>query len=139
MLQLVRRYADRDEHEWGGLFHRILQRRIYDWYRRTRVRNRWRVWFTQDEEGAGDPLENFADPQARDPVDRLGTTRTLVTLEAALGRLPLRQQQALVLRVWEGLDVQQTADAMGCSIGSVKTHYSRAVHRLREFLEDDEP
>lgn len=139
MLQLVRRYAGHAEHEWGGLFHRILQHRIYDWYRRTRVRNRWRVWFKRDDVDADDPLENVPDTRAPDAVAQLGTDRALVTLETALAQLPLRQQQAFVLRVWEGLDVAQTARAMGCSSGSVKTHYSRAVHSLRDWLKDDEP
>jgi len=139
MLQLVRRYAGRDEQEWGALFHRILQRRIYDWYRRNRVRNRWRVWFNHDDENSADPLENLPDGGIADPVERLGTGRALAGIEAALARLPLRQQQAFVLRVWEGFDVEQTARAMGCSAGSVKTHYSRAVHRLRESLKGDEP
>lgn len=136
MLQLVQHYSGRDESEWPPLFHRILQRRIYDWYRRARVRNRWRHWFARDDDEDGDPLENLPDPAMVDPARISATDRTMVALEAALTRLPLRQQQAFLLRNWEGMDVEETARAMGCSTGSVKTHYSRAVHTLRERLKN---
>lgn len=136
MLQLVRHYGGRAEREWPPLFHRILQRRIYDWYRRNRVRNRWRYWFKQEDESDGDPLERQPDPAAVDPSDAAANERTLAALAAAVTALPLRQRQAFLLRAWEGLDTAQTADAMGCSEGSVKTHYSRAVHVLRERLKD---
>jgi len=136
MLRLVQYYGTRDESEWAPLFHRILQRCIYDWYRRARVRNRWRHWFTWDEETESDPLENQPDPAAVDPADANATDQTLTAVNAAVTQLPLRQQQAFLLRTCEGLDVEQTARAMGCSVGSVKTHYSRAVHALRERLKD---
>lgn len=137
MLQLVRSYADRSEQEWAPLFHTILQSRISDWRRRTRVRNRLRVWFggKGDEDDDTDPLQKIADSRSPDPPTQLRDKEAMTELEAALSRLPLRQQQAFMLRVWEGMDVAQTARAMGCSEGSVKTHYSRAVHTLREQLE----
>lgn len=138
MLQLVRHYSGRGESEWAPLFHRILQRRIYDWYRRTRVRNRWRQWFNRDDDTEGDPLENQPDPGAIEPTDAAVADRTLAALNSAIAQLPLRQQQAFLLRAWEGLDTEQTAQAMGCSPGSVKTHYSRAVHALRDRLKDYE-
>ncbi len=138
MFALARRYGDRAPAEWGPLFQRILQSRIRDGYRRTRVRNRWRVWFSSEDEH-DDPLAAQPDPDARRPEDLLGNERAGTALEAALRALPLRQQQAFLLRSWEGLDVSATAAAMGCSQGSVKTHYSRAVHRLRELLEDHWP
>lgn len=135
MIKLVQRYSTRDEQEWGPLFHRILQSRIRDWYRRSQVRNRLRVWFSQTED-EDDQLENQPDPTGSGPLTELESGRIGLELERALGRLPNRQQQAFLLRAWEGLSVEETAKAMGCSTGSVKTHYSRAVHTLREHLEE---
>ena len=137
MLQLTRKYLTRPSTEWGPLFHRILQSRIRDWYRRSRVRNRWRVWFApSSDEQPGDPLEHLADNR-QGPAELVRGRQTLATLEQALQALPLRQQQAFMLRVWEELDVAHTAKIMGCSIGSVKTHFSRAVHSLRKRLEEE--
>jgi RNA polymerase sigma-70 factor (ECF subfamily) len=139
MLALARRYGGRDPAEWAPLFHRILQHRIRDWYRRSRVRYRWLAWLATDDESEDDPIASLPDPQALRPEDRVGQERAGAAIEAALRRLPLRQQQAFLLRVWEGLDVNQTAAAMGCSEGSVKTHYSRAVHTMRALLGDHWP
>ncbi|OGI52268.1 MAG: RNA polymerase sigma factor [Candidatus Muproteobacteria bacterium RIFCSPHIGHO2_12_FULL_60_33] len=137
MLTLVSRYASRGEQEWGPLFHTILQSRIIDWHRRSKVRNRLRVWFgKRDEDDEDDPLQNIVDGRSPDPPAQLKDKQAMAALEAAIHKLPPRQQQAFLLRAWEGLDVAQTAHAMKCSEGSVKTHYSRAVHTLREQLED---
>ncbi|MES9991190.1 MAG: RNA polymerase sigma factor [Candidatus Thiodiazotropha sp.] len=142
MLALVKRYGDRASEEWPPLFYRILQSRIRDWYRRTRVRNRFRVWLGLSGKEPGqepDPIQEAADHKLPDVVDQLASQVAMDDLHATLRELPMRQQQAFLLRTWEGLSVGETAYAMGCSEGSVKTHYSRAVHRLRERLEDFRP
>lgn len=140
MLDFARRYVARPEGEWGVLFHRTLQSRITDWYRRSSVRNRFRVWFGGKGDGEEvDPVETAPDTATPDPARQLVNRATAAAIEAALRTLPLRQRQAFLLRAWEGLDVAQTAYAMGCSEGSVKTHYSRAVHALRERLEEYRP
>jgi len=141
MLKLVRRYGQRDEADWGPLFQRILQTTIRDWYRRRAVRERFRVWLGGRDEEASQVAawENAPAPEHVEPSREVAQQQALARLEQALAVLPLRQRQAVLLRVWDGLDVTQTAHAMGCSQGSVKTHYSRAVHRLRELLGEHWP
>ena len=141
MLKLVQKYRDRTEGEWGPLFHSILQSRIRDWYRRAKVRNRLREFFHSpaDEQEREDPLEQLPDRMTAAPDEDLQRKRACAELEIALRALPLRQQQAFLLRIWEELDVAQTAQAMGCSEGSVKTHLFRALHVLRKRLGEHWP
>ncbi len=135
MFKLVEKYADRDAKEWGPLFTTILQSRIKDWYRRNQVRNRFRSWFSSKNEEDEDPIQQAKDESARTPEQLLQADRRIDELDEALHNLPLRQQQAFLLRTWEGYSVEATATAMKCSAGSVKMHYSRAVHNLRDKLD----
>lgn len=138
MLQLARRYSDRPSEQWKPLFYRILQNRIQDCRRRRMVRAKFFGWLpgnVKDDEDAGDPYEATRD-EAHGPVDKAMTGEAMQLLERALHDLPARQLQAFILRNMEGLDVADTARVMGCSEGSVKTHYSRAVHALRARLQD---
>lgn len=135
MFKLVEKYADRDPEEWGPLFTTILQSRIKDWYRRNQVRNRFRSWFSSKEGDQEDPIQQAEDENARTPEQLLQADRRVDELDKAVHNLPLRQQQAFLLRTWEGYSVEETASVMKCSEGSVKTHYSRAVHKLREELD----
>jgi len=134
MFKLVEKYADRAEDEWTPLFYRILNSRINDWHRRNSVRNRFRRWLGGDAEEREDPIQTAADEFGDRPEKTAELDEGMSALSQALSVLPLRQQQAFLLRAWEGLDVKQTAAAMSCAEGSVKTHYSRAVHFLREQL-----
>jgi len=136
MIKLARNYAARPEQEWTPLFYRILQNGIRDWHRRQKVRNRVMVWFGRSGSGDDeyDVVASAPDPAGRAPVDEVQTHETMQHLEVAIRDLPGRQREAFMLRTFEGLNVAGTATAMGCSEGSVKTHYSRAVHTLREQL-----
>jgi RNA polymerase sigma-70 factor, ECF subfamily len=136
MLQLARAYAKRPPEEWKPLFYRILENRIRDMQRRRTVRGRVMAWlpFRADEEDdEADPIVQAVSTEPQ-PVKRLELDEAMGALEKALAGLPRRQQQAFLLRTLEGLDVAQTAAAMGCSEGSVKTHYFRAVQALRAQL-----
>ena len=143
MLAFFKKYASKPERDWQPLFYRVLQNRIRDWYRRQSVRNRWRGWlgFPNSEEGIdqGDPLAKVADEKAFEPYRELENQESMVVLERALQKLPVRQQQAFLLRVWEGMSIIETAAAMECSAGSVKSHYARAVKCLRQELEGHWP
>jgi RNA polymerase sigma-70 factor (ECF subfamily) len=81
-----------------------------------------------------DAVAAAADPIGRTPAEELQNSEAMESLENAIHELPQRQREAFMLRTFEGLDVAGTAVAMGCSEGSVKTHYSRAIHSLREQL-----
>jgi RNA polymerase sigma-70 factor (ECF subfamily) len=136
MLQLARAYSDRPPEEWKPLFYRILENRIRDMQRRRTVRGRVMAWLpvrNDEDDDDYDPVAQAPSPEPQ-PVRRLEIDEAVGALEQALQQLPNRQRQAFLLRALEGLDVAATAQAMGCSEGSVKTHYFRAVQALRAQL-----
>lgn len=141
MLTLARKYAAKPEAEWPPLFFRILRNRITDFHRRRAVRNRIFGLFAprRDDDDDSNPIDQISDGRNVEPDYRTQLNVATQRLEGAVAALPTRQREAFLLRAWEGLDVAATARAMRCSEGSVKTHYSRAVHTLRERLEDDWP
>jgi RNA polymerase sigma-70 factor (ECF subfamily) len=136
MIRLVRGYSRRPSDEWRPLFYRILQNRIRDVQRRRKVRTRVLSFFGGVESEEYDPLLAAPTAESDDPLEQVVASDAMQALERALRQLPARQREAFVLRNFEGLDVAQTAQAMSCTEGSVKTHYSRAVHRLRELLKE---
>ncbi len=138
-MMLVRRYASKPAQEWRPLFYRILGNKIHDAQRRAGVRRAVTAWQPAAESGAPDPVASAPDPSGNHPEKISAVDEAIGALNLAIGELAARQQQALLLRLVEGLDVAQTARAMNCSQGSVKTHYSRAVHALRKRLGDHWP
>lgn len=137
MLKLARNYSAKPSAEWRPLFYRILENGIRDLQRRRTVRQKFMVWLPGAKEDpdneAQDPLDTVA-AGGPDVPELLMRDEAMVKLESSLRGLPARQREAFMLRNFEGLDVAETAQAMGCSEGSVKTHYSRAVHALRAQL-----
>ena len=137
MLRLARNYGRRPSEEWKPLFYRILYNGIRDFQRRRTVRSRIFGFlpgsWPDDEDPPADPFEQVADP-GPDPSRQLMADEAMARLEVALASLPARQQQAFALRCLQGMDVAETAAAMDCSEGSVKTHYFRALQSLRTAL-----
>jgi len=143
MLRLASKYGDRPPDEWPMLFQRILQNVVRDMLRRQKVRNAWvSLWsgFSRgDDEGeAGDPLDALTaadDSNMRlSPEHLTGRDQMLAIIEQEVSRLPQRQREAFLMRYWEDMDTAETAAAMGCSEGSVKTHCSRATKALAAAL-----
>jgi RNA polymerase sigma-70 factor, ECF subfamily len=141
MLKLAEKYADKPVTEYPMLFQRILQNTMRDFWRRQKVRNLWTTLLSsfgagQDGEDDHDPLDTIdVEDEGSNPAVQLERSQTMQIIEKALEKLPARQREAFVLRYWEDMDVAETAEMMGCSQGSVKTHCSRAVHTLAALLE----
>ena len=134
MLRFVG-YRDRPEAEWTPLFWSILRRAVTDRHRRATVRRGVMAVLGRADDRDEDPLQALPDP-GQDPSARLADDEAWRALRRALRTLPRRQREAYLLRELQGLDVADTAAAMGCSEGSVKTHLSRAMAALRIQLED---
>lgn len=140
MLKLAEKYSGKPAGEFPMLFQRILQNTIHDYFRRQKVRSTWTTLLSSLNpagEADADPLEIIDaqdSRQSENPPERLERAQVVAHVEKALESLPLRQRQAFLLRYWEEMDVAETATAMGCSEGSVKTHCSRATHAIAEFL-----
>jgi RNA polymerase sigma-70 factor (ECF subfamily) len=134
MMRLATRYARRPPNEWRPLFFRILKNRIRDWGRRLTVSQRVMRYFSGQEGDDIDPIVRAPGPVGDDPEVQASGDEAMVALESALRELSVRQREVFMLRSFENLDVAGTALAMGITDGSVKTHYSRAVARLRELL-----
>jgi len=143
MLKLAENYASRPVTEYPMLFQRILQNTMRDYWRRQKVRNLWTTLLSSfggsgedgDERDPLETLESDDNDDSDEPQAQLERSQTIAIIEEALQKLPARQREAFVMRYWEEMDVAETAAAMGCSQGSVKTHCSRAVHALAITLE----
>ena len=142
MMKLAEHYSDKPAAELPMLFQRILSNCTLDWFRRQKTRN---ALFSNlsDFESAGDDgdfdiLETLqavdGSERSESAEDSTRRAQTLREIEAQIQELPARQREAFLMRYWEEMDVAETAAAMGCSEGSVKTHCSRAVQALSKAL-----
>ncbi len=132
MIKFVEKYANKERIAWRPLFYRVVNSRIMDWHRRRQVRSIVTYLFGDDGP------DSFASGLP-DPTLDVTNASAIVALESALGDLPLRQRQAVLCRLWDGMNTQETAIAMGISAGSVKTHYSRGLKSLQQRLGEHWP
>ncbi|MGH8806470.1 MAG: RNA polymerase sigma factor [Noviherbaspirillum sp.] len=143
MIKLAEKYGDKPAAELPLLFQRILQNTIHDYFRREKVRGTWISLFSgpgndADDSENFDLLETYAAEEgseaAESSADKVEREQVLAVIEEEVQKLPARQREAFIMRYWQDMDVAETAAAMGCSQGSVKTHCSRATHTLAQSL-----
>jgi RNA polymerase sigma-70 factor (ECF subfamily) len=143
MIKLAEKYGDKPAAELPLLFQRILQNTILDYFRREKVRNTWVSLFSSltpnnQEDDNFDLLETYAAEEgsqaSESSADKIEREQVLQLIDDEIQKLPTRQREAFLMRYWEDMDVAETAAAMGCSEGSVKTHCSRATHALAAAL-----
>jgi RNA polymerase sigma-70 factor, ECF subfamily len=137
MIKLVEKYSDKPREEWKPLFYRILQNRIMDYFRHKKLMNNIFFWKKDEANLNSVDRDIIEEADERTPEREIQGQRNLKTVIRALKKLPLRQQQCFMLRSWEGLSVKETADVMGCTEGSVKTHYSRARESLSLVIQEE--
>ncbi len=134
-IALHQSYAEKNTEEWYPLFYTILNNKLQDWRRKEARRAQpfsffKKIHLDDDQE---EEIE-LVDESTPNPSEFLSQAVTVEEIQQAIGKLPVRQQQAFMLRAWEGFDTQTTAQIMNCSEGSVKTHYHRAIQGLRTAL-----
>ena len=142
MIRLAEKYAERPPAEWPMLFQRIMTNATMDWFRRQKVRNAVLQNLSDFEGGDDDDdfdlLESLQSVEgalgSESAAESVSREQILLVIESEIAELPARQREAFLLRYWEEFDVAETAEVMGCSEGSVKTHCSRAVHALAKAL-----
>ena len=142
MMKLAEHYGDKPASELPMLFQRILVNCTLDWFRRNKTRNalfsNMSDFESPGENGDFDLLETYTNledsQQSESAEDVTRRAQILRGIELEVQQLPGRQREAFMMRYWEEMDVAETAAAMGCSEGSVKTHCSRAVQALSKAL-----
>jgi RNA polymerase sigma-70 factor (ECF subfamily) len=142
MMKLAEHYGHKPPAELPMLFQRILSNCTLDWFRRQKTRNalfsNLGDFESTADDGDFDLLETLDRSSTSDQVESAETStqraQVLHQIEVEIQALPARQREAFLMRYWEELDVAETAAAMGCSEGSVKTHCSRAVQALHKAL-----
>ena len=142
MIKLSQSYGDKNIEELPLLFTRIVQNCMKDWFRRQKVRNTWVTLFSKfgkNDDGEDiDPQDFFENSEnssfGKESSLQIERMELSTILEKEIEKLPRRQREAFLMRYWEELDISETAIAMGCSEGSVKTHCSRATQTLAAAL-----
>lgn len=140
MIKLAEKYGDRPAAEFPMLFQRILQNTVNDYFRREKTRSNWispfSAMFHNNDGNEIDSHEFIHENggETESSATKLERAQTLQIIDLEVKKLPLRQREAFLMRYLHDMDVSETAEAMGCTEGSVKTHCFRATHALAKAL-----
>jgi RNA polymerase sigma-70 factor (sigma-E family) len=107
----------RDHHSVEAYTRRIVVTTSISWRRRRSFHER--------------PTDTLPEPVGADPIDAIVVHDAVLT---ALLALPPRQRAAIVLRYYQDLTEAQTAEAMGCAVGTVKSQVAAGLTKLRGLL-----
>lgn len=131
MLQLLTKYQHLPSNEWRPIFYRILDNKIKDEYRRRAFKKVVFFWELPGEEAQ-------YDMQIFDQTSNESATKLQQRLHDAITQLSEQQRQAFVLRQISGLSEKQTAEVMRTKVGTVKSHYHRAIKQLQGLLGEND-
>lgn len=142
MMKLAEHYGDKPVDSLGPLFQKILSNCIMDWFRKQKTHNTLfsniSDFESDDDQPHLDVIEKlFSHSNSKkneSPEDLKHRAQTLREIELEIKNLPARQREAFLMRYWEDMDLAETANAMGCTQGSVKTHCFRAINALARAL-----
>jgi len=145
MLRFVEYYRHKPAADWPALFRSVLNSRINDQRRKRLLANAGRKLLSltglkladadTDEQLQEAELPASAHGRSAATPEREAASGELKqAIEQAIGTLPERQRQVFLLREQLGLNIQETADTLGCSVNSIKQHHFRALRTLRGRL-----
>lgn len=141
--KLIASYAKKSIEDMSRLFPRILRNATNDWFRRQRVRTFWTPLLSMLDGHHARPEDNLAehfhDHNVNPAYDCIVVqsayrAQLLAAISDEIEQLPRRQREAFVMRYGKEMSIAETAIAMRCSEGSIKTHCSRASRSLARAL-----
>ena len=91
--------------------------------------------FLNERRGLWRKLERLTHSPPEPPPPPVDAPEDRIVVWQALSQVPSRQRAVLVLRFWEDLSLTETAEVLGCSVGTVKSQCSRGLRTLREILD----
>lgn len=118
-------------------FYRILVNQCIDYKRKRKLDT---IPFSQlEKSGEGNAMsfsDRVVDKHAKTPQEEMLTNEMNQQIDHAIEKLPAQQKKVFILRNYEKLSLLEIANVLQCAEGTVKSHLSRAMHNLQDFLKN---